>query len=167
LRKLRKVYEEQTMLDATVISKTDLARRTRHVLEQARRGRTVIVESYGEEQVAILDVLDYRILRAVAAYRAASPQTASLFVGASVPRGLDLGEVEQAIERAAGDAQAGWDRVFAAYLDGDISLGRAAELIGLSRLELADRFRRLGLPLMTGPTTLQEAREDYSVLHQK
>jgi hypothetical protein len=154
------------MLDATVISKTDLARRTRHVLEQARRGRTVIVESYGEEQVAILDVLDYRILRAVAAYRAESPRSAPVSNPTLMPRGLDLDEVEQATTRAGGDAQAGWDRVFAAYLDGDISLGRAAELLGLSRLELAERFRRLELPLLTGPMTLQEAREEYSVFQQ-
>ena len=40
------------MTVATIISKTDLARRTRQIVNQARRGGAVIVESYGEEQVA-------------------------------------------------------------------------------------------------------------------
>ncbi len=150
---------------ATVISKTDLARRTRSVLEQARRGRPVIVESYGEEQVAILNVLDYRILRAVARYHASQRHAGPVSDATLVPRGLDLAEVEQAIARAEGNPQAGWDRIFEAYLDGDISLGRAAELLGLSRLALADRLQSLGLAQLTGPLLLQEAREEYSAFH--
>jgi len=59
-------------------------------------------------------------------------------------------EMQQAIAAADGDAQAGWDRALAAYLDGDISLARAAGLLGLSRFELAGRFQRLGLPLQIG-----------------
>ena len=51
---------------ATIISKTDLARKTREIVEQARRGKTIIVESYGEEQIVLLDALDYRILKAAA-----------------------------------------------------------------------------------------------------
>jgi predicted amino acid dehydrogenase len=147
---------------ATLISKTDLARRTRHVLEQARRGRTMIVESYGEEQVAIVDVLDYRILRAVAAYHALSPHAAPVSDPHMAPRGMDLAEMQQAIVQADGDVQACWNRVLAAYLDADISLGRGAELLGLSRFELADRFQRLGLPLQTGPVTADEAREEFA-----
>ena len=147
---------------ATIISKTDLARRTRYVLEQARRGRPMIVESYGEEQVAILDVLDYRILRVVAAYHAVPSHVAPISDVAMIPRGLDLTEMQQAIAAAEGDAQAGWNRVLAAYLDADISLARAADLLGLSRFELADRFQRLGLPLLIGPTTVDEAREEFA-----
>ncbi len=147
---------------ATVISKTDLARRTRYVLEQARRGRTMIVESYGEEQVAILDVLDYRILRAVAAYHAMQPHPAPIAEPTLAPRGLDLADVQEAIAAADGDPQAGWNRVVAAYLDTDISLGRAGELLGLSRFELADRFQRLGLPLQIGPATADEARGELA-----
>jgi len=135
---------------STIISKTDLARRTHYVLEQARRGRTMIVESYGEEQVAILEVLDYRILRAVAAYHAMPPHAAPISDPQMIPRGLDLSEMQQAIAAADDDAQAGWDCALAAYLDGDISLARAAGLLGLSRFELAGRFQRLGLPLQIG-----------------
>jgi hypothetical protein len=151
---------------AAIISKTDLARRTRYVLEQARRGRTIIVESYGEEQVAILDVVDYRILRAVAGYHAMPPHLAPISDPLMEPRGLDLSEMQQAITAADGDAQAGWNRALAAYLDGDVSLARAAELLGLSRFELADRFQRQGLPLQIGPTTLDEARGDFAAFER-
>jgi len=58
------------MLPSSAISRTQLARNTRQTIEQARRGQTILVESYGEEQVAIVDALDYRLLRAVAVYRA-------------------------------------------------------------------------------------------------
>jgi predicted HTH domain antitoxin len=47
-----------------------------------------------------------------------------------------------------------------AYLAGDISLGKAAELLGLSRFELQERFVRLGVPLRLGPATLEEARAE-------
>lgn len=145
------------MVATTTISKTDLARRTRHVLEQARRGRTMIVESYGEEQVAILGALDYRILRAVAAYYSRPAAPSPISDATIAPRGLDAQEVQ-----AEPDAQARWDRVLGAYLAGDISLAHAAELLELSRFELADRFHRLGLPLVTGPTTANEAASEFA-----
>ncbi len=78
------------------------------------------------------------------------------------PRGLDVAEMQQAIAATDGDPQAGWNRVLAAYLDADISLGRAAELLGLSRFELADRFQRFGLPLLIGPATTDEARAEFT-----
>jgi len=65
-------------------------------------------------------------------------------------------EVQAAREAAGGDVQAGWHRFLAAYWDGDISLGRAAELLGLSRFELMERLHRLGLPLYMGPQTVDE-----------
>ncbi|HBY95358.1 MAG TPA: hypothetical protein DEP84_15635, partial [Chloroflexi bacterium] len=61
-----------------VITKTELARNTRQVVDQARRGQPVMVESYGQEQVAIVDAIDYRLLRAVAAYGAAPPHPAPI-----------------------------------------------------------------------------------------
>jgi len=152
------------MTVATIISKTDLARRTRQVVDQARRGRAVIVESYGEEQVAILDAADYRCLRAVAAYYALPPHPAPVLDGALAPRGLDEGDVQKAIAAEGGDAQAAWNRVIMTYLDGDISLGRAAELLGMSRFDLQERFNRLGLPLRVGPANLDEARREIAML---
>ena len=152
------------MIAATVINKTDLARRTRQVVDQARRGRAVIVESYGEEQVAILDAADYRCLRAMAAYYSLPPHPAPVNDDTLAPRGLDEAEVQERLASAAGNTQAGWDRVIAAYLDGDISLGRAAQLLGMSRFELQERFNRLGLPLRVGPVDLAEARREAAAL---
>ncbi len=144
------------MTVATIISKTDLARRTRQIVNQARRGGAVIVESYGEEQVAILDAADYRCLRAVAAFYAWPPQPSPATDTTLTPRGLDTDEVQRAIAAADGDAQAAWNRVLKAYLDGDISLGRAAQLLDLSRFDLLERMNRLGLPLHMGSADLQK-----------
>lgn len=149
---------------ATTISRTDLARRTRQIMEQARRGRPVIVESYGEEQVALLDAADYRCLRAIAAYFALPPHPAPVNDPTLAPRGLDEAEVQAAVAAAEGDPQAAWNRILAAYLDGDISLGRAAHLLGVDRFELTERFSRLGLPLHLGSATPAEARRELASL---
>lgn len=119
------------------ISRTDLARKTREIVEQVRRGETVIVESYGEEQIVLMDALDYRILRAVARHATEpSPENGSAV---------------------------GVEAVVRQYLNEDVNLGRAAELLGISRWELHDRFHRLGVPLRMGPTTIEELREDVKV----
>ena len=152
------------MTVSTIISKTDLARRTRQVVDQARRGRPVIIESYGEEQVAVLDAADYRCLRAIAAYYALPPHPRPVNDPALTPRGLDLPEVQAAVASAEGDIQAAWNRIIAAYLDGDISLGRAAQLLGVSRFELTERLARLGLPLHLGSATVMEARQELAGL---
>ncbi|MDX1688404.1 MAG: type II toxin-antitoxin system prevent-host-death family antitoxin [Candidatus Promineifilaceae bacterium] len=145
------------------VSKTDLSRRTRQIVERARRGHTLIVESYGEEQVAIMDVFDYRLLHAVAAYhtRPHPPDDTA------TSQGLSERQMQSAIEHAGGDVQAGWDRVIAAYLDGDISLGRAADLLELSRFELRERFNRLNLPLRLGPADAEEARAERDALRDR
>jgi hypothetical protein len=92
------------------------------------------------------DDVDQRIARGVAAYRACMPGAGPRSSRTIVPRGLDTAEVEQAIAAAGGDPQPGWNCVLAAYFDVDISLGRAEELLGLSRLELAYRFQQLKCP---------------------
>ena len=152
------------MTIATVISKTDLARRSRQVVDQARRGRPVIIESYGEEQVAVLDAADYRCLRAIAAYYALLPHPAPVNDPTLAPRGLDQSEVQAAVDAAEGDPQAAWNRILAAYLDGDISLGRAAQLLDVDRFELTARLNRLELPLHLGSTTPAEARQELARL---
>ena len=60
--------------------------------------------------------------------------------------------------------QAGWNRVLAAYWDGDISLGRAAELLGLSRFELMESLHRLGLPMYMGPQTVEDLEAELADL---
>lgn len=149
---------------ATVISKTDLARRSRQVVDQARRGRPVIIKSYDEEQVAVLDAADYRCLRAIAAYFVLPLHHAPINDPSLTPRGLDPIEVQAAVAAAEGDTQAAWNRILAAYLDGDISLGRAAQLLDISRFDLTERLNRLGLPLRSGSVTSVEARRELTSL---
>jgi prevent-host-death family protein len=137
------------------VSRTDLARNTRGVIELVRRGRPVVVESYGEEQIVLLDVLDYRLLQAAASYprgRQAPVNTPGM-----APRGLTETELVQAMTTGSGDEQTRWNRVMTAYLDGDINLGRTADLLGLQRFDLMDRLDRLGLPLLAGALTREEA----------
>lgn len=124
------------------VSRTDLARNTREIVEQVRRGETVVVQSYGEDQVVLLDTFDYKILRALA-YYAVTPSAAG--------------------ESARLDDLNG---VIRAYLDHQISLGKAAQQLGVSRFELLERFERLGIPLRIGPETLEEAREEVRVAQQ-
>lgn len=133
-----------------IFSKTDLARRSRQVVDQARRGRPVIIASYGKELVAVLDAADYRCLRAITAYYTLPPHPAPIGDPALAPRGLEQAEVQAAVASAEGDPQAAWNRVLAAYLDGDISLGRAAHLLGVDRFDLTERLGRLGLPSHPG-----------------
>jgi hypothetical protein len=49
---------------------TNLARSARYLLEHTRRGQTVLLERYGEERVAVVDGVYYRLLQAVAGYHA-------------------------------------------------------------------------------------------------
>ncbi len=150
------------MASARTISKTDLARRTRQVVDQVRRGRPVIIESYGQAEAALIDIHDFRLFKAVTAYHTLPPHTAPIQNPELAPRGLDESEVKEA--QAGGDLQAAWNRVMAAYLDGDISLGRAAELLDLSSFELRQRFNEVGIPLRIGPATQEEAEADIRAL---
>jgi prevent-host-death family protein len=145
------------------ISKTDLARRTRQVVDRVRRGDTLIVESYGEEQVVVMDVIDYRILRAVAVYYSLGPHPAPTNDPTLEPTGLSEAQVERAVQEAGGSHQARWNRVITAYLDGHINLGRAATLLGLSRYELDELFQRLDVPRRIGPETIEEAQAEVDV----
>jgi prevent-host-death family protein len=145
------------MVYTSTITKTDLARRTRQVVERARRGDTIIVESYGEEQVVVIDAVDYRILRAVAAYQTLPSHLAPVNDPTLEPAGLSESEVERACQEAGGSPQVRWNKVIAAYLDGHINLGRAATLLALSSYELDERFRRLEVPRRIGPATSEEA----------
>jgi prevent-host-death family protein len=148
------------MVHTLTISKTELARRTRQIVDRARRGEAIIVESYGEEQVAVIDAIDYRLLSAIAAYQTRSGHAPPISQPDTMPAGLSEAEVEQAVQQAGGSPQVRWDEVIAAYLDWQINQGRAATLLGLSSYDLDERFRRLGIPRRFGPATEQEAQSE-------
>jgi prevent-host-death family protein len=144
-----------TVAETSTISKTDLARRTRQVVDQARRGNTIIVESYGDEQVVVVDAADYRLLRAVVAYFVL-PQAAD---PTSQPAELSEADVERVRHDVGDSCQPVWDLVVGRYLDGHIDVERAAKLLGLSAYELEEHFRRLEVPRAGEATTPDEGEE--------
>jgi predicted HTH domain antitoxin len=89
---------------------------------------------YGEVQVVLLDPLEYRLLQGLAA----------------------LGFGRQARE---GELQS----LLRCYQAEEISLSKMADILGVSRFELMERFERLGVPVRIGPASLDEAREDARV----
>ncbi len=58
-------------------------------------------------------------------------------------------------------------QVLRRYLNTDINLGKAAEELGLSHLELQDRFLRLGVPLRIGPASMEEALREIAALEKR
>jgi predicted HTH domain antitoxin len=136
---------------AQYVPKTELARNTRRVINSVLRGQPAVVESYGQPEVAIIDIVDYYIVRAVMRFYAYRPEI-------DPETGLPDQEVE-----AASDPQERFDLVLAHYLAGAISLGRAAELLDLAWLDLRTRCLRLDVPLRVGPADVDEARVDIEV----
>ena len=131
------------------VRKTDLARNTRKVIRTVQRGQTVLVESHGQAEAAIMDILDYRILRAFMAYHNRPPKVDSKGLSDTRLEGLN-------------DPQKVCDIVLAHYLAGAISLGRAAELLELPALDLQARFQRLDVPLNMGAKDKQAAQDEVN-----
>ena len=102
--------------------------------------------------MVVIDIADYHILRALAHYYAHLPQM-------ETGRGLNDKTVA-----AQSSLQAQYDLILAHYLAEEISLGRAAELLGLPWLDLRTRFLHLGVPLRVGPADLAEAQEEVANL---
>jgi hypothetical protein len=132
----------------TRVRKTDLARNTRQVIRAVQRGQTAVVESHGQPEAAIIDILDCRILRAVMRYHAQRPDV-----------DVEVGLANEEVAALTG-VQDRYNLVMAHYLAEAISLSRAAELLGLSWLDLRTRCLRLDVPLRTAPADLAEARAD-------
>jgi len=128
------------------ISVTDLSPKARQLLKSVGEGKPVLLEEGGEDEAVIVDLLDYRLLRAAmhAAARRSDPD-------------FDPGLSEDVL---ASDPQARCDQILAHYLAGSISLGRTAELLGVSPPDLRRRFERLGLPQCMAPSSTEEARRD-------
>jgi predicted HTH domain antitoxin len=120
----------------TIISPADLSHRTREILDRVLEGEIAIVASGGEERIVLLDALDYRLLRALALCTTGG--------GDSGP-----GDLLEA-------------RVIRDYLDETINLGKAAELLQLSRFELEESFQRLGIPLRRGARSIEDAQAEIS-----
>jgi len=118
---------------ATIISPSDLSQRTREILDRVQEGELTVVATEGEERIVLLDALDYRLLRALA-----------FFV-------------------TGGDAADLDGRIFRDYFDEGINLGKAAELLQVTRFELEASFLRLGIPLRRGPRSTEDAQAEIAV----
>jgi len=121
----------------TVISPTDLQAKASEIVDRVRHGEMAVLESSGEEQIVLLNAADFRLLQALAACATESAEPT---------------------EEIPHDAQ-----VLRRYLNADINLGKAAEELGLSRLELQDRFFRLGVLLRIGPSSMEVALREIAV----
>ena len=119
----------------TIISPSDLSQKTREILNRVQEGELAVVASEGEERIVLLDALDYRVLRALASF---------------VTRG------------DAGPGDPLEFRVLRDYLDERISLGKAAQLLQVSRFELEATFQRLGIPVRRGPLSIEDAQAEIA-----
>lgn len=69
--------------------------------------------------------------------------------------------VAPAVDRAMKDDEAfRWAMVVGAYLDGQINLGKAAEVLGIHRLELQRLFVQKGIPIRVGAESREEAQAE-------
>lgn len=134
------------------ISKTDLARSTHHVIREAQRGYTVLVENHGQPEVAIVDIIDFLLQRAAIHYFS-SPQ--------EYEKVLEINEAT--LETLATD-QDRFNLVIGHYLAVHISIGRSAELLKMSPPELQVRLGRSGIPLRMGPESQEELDNEMKVI---
>lgn len=59
-----------------------------------------------------------------------------------------------------------WLIVVGAYMDGEINLGKAAELLEIHRLELQEKFIKQGIPLRLGSETSEEAHAELAAISE-
>ncbi|MDI6654569.1 MAG: UPF0175 family protein [Candidatus Hydrothermarchaeota archaeon] len=50
------------------------------------------------------------------------------------------------------------------YERGEISLGKAAEIVGVTYSEMKEELAKRGIEIRKGPSTVEEAKEDYKIL---
>lgn len=134
------------------ISKTDLARSPHRVIREAQRGYTVLVENHGQAEVVIVDIIDFQLQRAAIHY-----------FGFPKEYEQDLEVTESLLGSLATD-QARFDMVVGHYLAEHQSIGRSAELLGMSTPELMIRLGRSGVPLRVGPQSAEELEEELRVI---
>jgi hypothetical protein len=133
------------------VSAADLARDPARILHGVREGRPAIVYAESGADAALVDLIDYQLLRAMA--RAGADP---LRVGSSE---ADLSSDSM---RDGTTRQALFDLVVAHYLAQAINLGRAAELLEVPWTDLRDRFARLGVPLRLGPESLADLDDEIA-----
>lgn len=75
--------------------------------------------------------------------------------------------VDSAIEKLLNQQSELWKLVvIGAYLDEQINLGKAAELLNMHRLELQAELQTQGIPLRLGVDTIEEADAEFVAIQQ-
>ena len=134
------------------ISKTNLARNTHHVIREAQRGYSVLVENHGQAEVAIVDIIDFQLQKAAIHYF-------------SFPKEYENDpEISEAMMELLANDQDRFNLVIGHYLAVHISLGRSAELLRMSSTELQIRLGRSGVPLRMGPQSVEELKDELKVI---
>jgi predicted HTH domain antitoxin len=136
------------------ISKTDLARSTHQVIREAQRGYTVLVENHGQPEVAIVDIIDFQLQRAAMHY-----------LGFPKEFEQDI-EISEATLKSLPTDQDQFNLVIGHYLAVHQSIGRSAELLGMSPPELQVRLMRSGVPLRMGPESKEELDNEMKVIQK-
>lgn len=73
--------------------------------------------------------------------------------------------VRNALDRLfAEDETLRWSLVVSAYIDAEISLARAAELLGMHPLDLRAQFIDKGVPLLLGPEDEADAQAEIDAM---
>ena len=130
------------------IRKTDLARNTSQVIRNVLRGQTAVIESHGQPEAALMDIVDFQFQRAAMQYFG-NPQKFEEDI-----------EISPAMLEALPDEQARYDLVLGHYLSLHLSLAKAGELLGMTSHDIRSRLVRLEIPLRVGPTTADEIRDE-------
>ena len=134
------------------IRKTDLARNTSQVIRKVLRGQTAVIESHGQPEAALMDIVDFQLQRAAMQYFG-KPQKFEEDI-----------EISPAMLDALPDEQARYDLVLGHYLSLHFSLAKAGELLRMTSHEIRSRLVRLGIPLRVGPTTAGEFRDEIEAI---
>lgn len=135
------------------VRKTDLARNTSQIIRNVLRGQTAVIESHGQPEVAMMDMMDFRLQRAAMEYFS-NPQKHEAEIGIN----------ESDLKAASADVQAHYDLVLGQYLAVRLSLARAGEALGMNSHELRMRLERLGIPLRVGPESVEGIKEEIKVI---
>jgi len=136
------------------IRKTDLARNTSQVIRNVLRGQTAVIESHGQPEAALMDIVDFQFQRAAMQYFG-NPQKFEEDI-----------EISPAMLEALPDEQARYDLVLGHYLSLHLSLAKAGELLGMTSHEIRSRLVRLGIPLRVGPTTVDEVVNEIETIEK-
>lgn len=71
--------------------------------------------------------------------------------------------LENALES---DPELKWAVVIGGYLQEQINLGKAAELLGMDRWTLQEEFLRQGIPIRIGAQTIDELRAEVQAMEE-